>query len=88
MKTYYKTFLSICSYTTSPDAYAMNNTQIAADLVALIKSFMKSIPKFRKVPLYIFSESYGGKMTAGFAQALHAAVEAGLSGGLFLHAGR
>ena len=68
-----------CSYTTSPDAYAQNNAQIATDLVVMMKSFMKSVPEFQKIPLYIFSESYGGKMTAGFSQALHAAISAGLS---------
>ncbi len=47
-----------------------------------MKSFMKAVPEFQKIPLYIFSESYGGKMTAGFAQALHVAIKGGLLGGL------
>ncbi len=63
------------SYVDNNSAYATNNSQIAADLVTLMKAFYKTLPDFREVPLYIFSESYGGKMTAGFAQALYKAIQ-------------
>ena len=64
------------SYATSKSAFSTNNDQIAKDLVTVMKAFYKTIPDFEKVPLYIFSESYGGKMTAGFARALNNAVKA------------
>ncbi|XP_038068663.1 retinoid-inducible serine carboxypeptidase-like [Patiria miniata] len=65
------------SYTTSPDAFATNNSQIADDLVTTLTAFYKDHPEFQGNPLYIFSESYGGKMTVGFGQALLKAIKAG-----------
>lgn len=50
---------------------AQNNQQISADLVKLYIGFLEQNPKFRGVPLYIFCESYGGKMTAEFAYELY-----------------
>lgn len=47
--------------------YATTNQQIAADFVVLLQSFYNVFPEFETVPLYIFSESYGGKMTAEIA---------------------
>ena len=41
-----------------------------------MKAFYKELPDFEKIPLYIFSESYGGKMTAGFSRALNNAAKA------------
>lgn len=65
------------SYVTNKTALATNNTQIADDLVFLIKVFLNKIPEFQTVPIYIFCESYGGKMTAGFAAALYQAIKGG-----------
>uniref|UniRef100_A0A0P4WJ86 Carboxypeptidase n=1 Tax=Scylla olivacea TaxID=85551 RepID=A0A0P4WJ86_SCYOL len=52
-----------------------NNSAIAADLVTFMAGFFKKVPEFESVPLYIFTESYGGKMGARFAQALSKAVQ-------------
>ncbi|RDD47920.1 Retinoid-inducible serine carboxypeptidase [Trichoplax sp. H2] len=62
------------SYVDKPSAYCTNVTQIANDLVTMFKAFLKTIPAFRKIPFYIFCESYGGKMTAAFGVALKKAV--------------
>lgn len=45
--------------------------------MTFIKSFLKEIPVLQSIPLYIIGESYGGKMTASFAVALHEAVKSG-----------
>ncbi|XP_034235037.1 retinoid-inducible serine carboxypeptidase-like [Thrips palmi] len=50
---------------------ARDNQQIAADLVQLYLGFLRENPKFKGVPLYVFCESYGGKMTAEFAYELY-----------------
>ncbi|KAK5649242.1 hypothetical protein RI129_000271 [Pyrocoelia pectoralis] len=47
------------------------NKQIADDLVTCMEGFYNKRPEFRNVPLYITSESYGGKMAAEFALELH-----------------
>ncbi|XP_033631003.1 retinoid-inducible serine carboxypeptidase-like isoform X1 [Asterias rubens] len=65
------------SYVTSDDAYTTNNEQIAEDLITTLTAFYKHLPAFQKNPLYIFSESYGGKMTAGFSLAITKAIIAG-----------
>ncbi|KAH9365429.1 hypothetical protein HPB48_003219 [Haemaphysalis longicornis] len=76
------------SYVTNESAYATNNSQIAADLVTMTSVFLTKMPEFQaifvvsfvslqNVPLYIFSESYGGKMAAEFALALHKAQASG-----------
>ena len=62
------------SYTTSRDAFVRNNTQIAEDLLVCLTSVIKAIPDLKTLPLYIFSESYGGKMTATFARHLNDAI--------------
>ncbi|KAH7950254.1 hypothetical protein HPB49_021564 [Dermacentor silvarum] len=67
------------SYVTNETGFAVNNSQIAADLVTMISVFLAKMPEFQashilyveSVPLYIFSESYGGKMAAEFALALY-----------------
>uniref|UniRef100_A0A023GNA5 Carboxypeptidase n=1 Tax=Amblyomma triste TaxID=251400 RepID=A0A023GNA5_AMBTT len=65
------------SYVSNETAFAANNSQIAADLVAVISFFLTKLPEFQNVPLYIFSESYGGKMAAEFALALYKAHASG-----------
>lgn len=59
------------SYVDHYSQLSTDNQQIAKDLVALTKSFMMQYPQFQKIPLYIFCESYGGKMTAEFALNLY-----------------
>ena len=63
------------SYVTDQGAFARNNSQIAKDLVTLVKEFLKANPEFQQIPLTIFTESYGGKMTVGFALELQAAIK-------------
>lgn len=58
------------SYVDSNDAFTTDNAQIADDLVTFTKGFLDVHPEFKTVPLYIFSESYGGKMAAEYALAL------------------
>ncbi|KAH7942850.1 hypothetical protein HPB52_002027 [Rhipicephalus sanguineus] len=70
------------SFVTNETGFAVNNSQIASDLVAMISVFLAKMPEFQaselyisrlttNVPLYIFSESYGGKMAAEFALQLY-----------------
>ncbi|XP_054724633.1 retinoid-inducible serine carboxypeptidase-like [Uloborus diversus] len=63
------------SYVTNKSALATNNKQIADDLVSTLSSILDTVPEFQKSPLYIFSESYGGKMAVDFALALSKAVK-------------
>lgn len=44
-----------------------NNQEIGEDLVRFLKSFLQNFDEFQTVPLYIFGESYGGKMAVEFA---------------------
>ncbi|XP_069955857.1 retinoid-inducible serine carboxypeptidase isoform X2 [Cherax quadricarinatus] len=62
------------SFVEDPALLASNNTVIANDLVAFMKGFLAKVPEFQTVPLYIFAESYGGKMAAQFAVSLNKAV--------------
>jgi serine carboxypeptidase 1 len=66
------------SYVDDPSLFTTNNTQIAADFVTFLKYL---IPRFNldtsNQPVFIFSESYGGKMTADIATAILAGMDAG-----------
>lgn len=59
------------SWVNSDNLYVTNNTEIANDLVTFSNEFFKKFRALRKTPLYIFSESYGGKMAAEYALNLH-----------------
>ncbi|GBM86529.1 Retinoid-inducible serine carboxypeptidase [Araneus ventricosus] len=63
------------SYVTNKSALARDNKQIAQDLTVALYSILDTVPEFQKTPLYIFSESYGGKMTVDFALALVQAIK-------------
>nr|WBW70140.1 venom protein [Lampona murina] len=63
------------SYVTNKSALATTNKQIALDLVTTLSSVLQTVAEFQKSPLYIFSESYGGKMTVDFAIELSKAVK-------------
>ncbi|XP_049811567.1 retinoid-inducible serine carboxypeptidase-like [Schistocerca nitens] len=65
------------SYVDNYSLYTTTNAEIAADLITFIKAFLEQYPTFQTVPLYIFSESYGGKMAAEFALELYKAIQAG-----------
>ncbi|XP_029164025.1 retinoid-inducible serine carboxypeptidase-like [Nylanderia fulva] len=55
------------SYVNDQTVYTTTNAQIARDLIECIRGFYKQLPRFKFVPTYIISESYGGKMGAEFA---------------------
>lgn len=59
------------SYVDSDAALCKNNTQIANDLVEFLKQFYETLPEFKKVPLYVFGQSYGGKMAVEFVLNLY-----------------
>lgn len=65
------------SYVDDEDAYTTNVQEIADDLLSILKVFLQANSEFSTVPFYIFSESYGGKMTAAFSQVLYKAVKSG-----------
>jgi serine carboxypeptidase 1 len=55
------------SYVNDTKLLAKNNSQITDDLMQLMGGFLQKVPEFQVIPLYIFSESYGGKMAAQFS---------------------
>lgn len=59
------------SYVDEPKYLPTNNTQIAKDLVELMKHFLKQLPEFKSVPIHIFGESYGAKVGVEFAYLLY-----------------
>ncbi|XP_067004537.1 retinoid-inducible serine carboxypeptidase [Anabrus simplex] len=65
------------SYVKSTSLLTKNNKEIATDLVNFTRQFINEYPEFRTTPLYIFSESYGGKMAAEFGLYLQKDIEAG-----------
>lgn len=65
------------SYVENSSQFAKDNNQIARDLVQLMKNFMEKFPKFKKNQIYVFSESYGGKMAVEFAWELHNEFKSG-----------
>jgi serine carboxypeptidase 1 len=58
------------SYVDDYSYLTTDNSQIASDLLELLRGFYNHAPEFKTVPLHIFSESYGGKMAAEFAWVL------------------
>lgn len=54
-----------------------DNKQISDDLLAFMRVFLAKHSEFQNVPLYLFSESYGGKMAAEFALDLHRTIQDG-----------
>lgn len=62
------------SYVDANKYLTKDNKQIAKDLVQLMHGFYERLPEFKKVPLHIFCESYGGKMAAEFAYELYLAI--------------
>jgi serine carboxypeptidase 1 len=62
------------SYVTNQSLIPTDNAGIASDLVELLKGFMSKYPSLETAPFYVFCESYGGKMTTGFAYALREAI--------------
>ncbi|XP_053392637.1 retinoid-inducible serine carboxypeptidase-like isoform X1 [Mercenaria mercenaria] len=66
------------SYVDNKEAYTHDVAGIAADMMVTLHAFfMIKSTQFQEVPFYIFSESYGGKMTAAISQALYQHIQAG-----------
>lgn len=55
------------SYVEGAQFLATDNSQIANDLVELMRGFYMVHPEFQTVALHIFAESYGGKIGVEFA---------------------
>uniref|UniRef100_A0A182IY67 Carboxypeptidase n=1 Tax=Anopheles atroparvus TaxID=41427 RepID=A0A182IY67_ANOAO len=71
------------SYTDDPSLLARNSSTVVDDLLAFVKDFYRTIGHSTStdwegtVPLYIASESYGGRTAVEFAYALEQAARAG-----------
>ncbi|XP_066470998.1 retinoid-inducible serine carboxypeptidase [Tiliqua scincoides] len=65
------------SYVTNSSAYAKDLATLTSDMMVLLKKFFNCKAEFQTIPFYIFSESYGGKMAASIARAVHEAMQAG-----------
>lgn len=65
------------SYVEDESFLATNNTQVARDLVELMRGFYEALPEFKIVPLHIFGQSYGPKMGIEFAYELSKEIELG-----------
>lgn len=55
------------SYTETDLDLCKNNQEIAADLMVMVREFLRQFPKFEKIPTFILAESYGGKYAVEFA---------------------
>lgn len=64
------------SYVDNARHLTVTNGEIAQDFVALLQGFYKEVPELKESDLYIFSESYGGKMTAEIAFAIDKVIVA------------
>jgi len=65
------------SYSVNPQGFSTSDDEIAQNLVILLQGFLSKYPIFETMPFWIFSESYGGKMTANFGVSLHNAIQNG-----------
>jgi serine carboxypeptidase 1 len=65
------------SYADNTQQLATTNRQIADDFLVLLQGFYEAVPALKSTPLYIFCESYGGKMTAEIALVLDQAIKDG-----------
>ncbi|KAI8422471.1 hypothetical protein MSG28_006296 [Choristoneura fumiferana] len=64
------------SYVDDWSYYTTTNDQIAVDFVNLMRGFYESHPEFEGVPLYIYGQSYGGKMAVDMGLRMHEAEQA------------
>lgn len=64
------------SYVDNYKFLSKTNQQVSRDLIELLRGFYEAQPEFINVPLYIFGESYGGKMGVEFARDLYNEIKA------------
>jgi serine carboxypeptidase 1 len=62
---------------TKNNAFPTTDLQIANGLVNFLRGFLAQRPQYVAAPLWVFSESYGGKMAAMFGMQLQKAILAG-----------
>ncbi|CAG9113528.1 unnamed protein product [Plutella xylostella] len=65
------------SYVDDLSYLTTDNKQIGDDFVAFMRGFYLKHPEFESVPLYIFGQSYGGKMAVDMALKMKEAEDAG-----------
>ncbi len=65
------------SYVDNSTLLTKNNVEIVADLMTWLHALLQKHPHLTRAPMYIFCESYGGKMGLGLAQAILQAQQAG-----------
>ncbi|XP_050674161.1 retinoid-inducible serine carboxypeptidase-like isoform X1 [Leptidea sinapis] len=65
------------SYVDDPQYLTTTNDEIALDFVELMRGFYRNHPEFEGVPLYIYGQSYGGKMAVDMGIRMREAEEAG-----------
>lgn len=65
------------SYVDHKKFLSKTNQQVSRDLIELLRGFYEAQPEFKTVPLYIFGESYGGKMGIEFARDLYNEIKDG-----------
>ncbi|KAI4469098.1 serine protease family s10 serine carboxypeptidase [Holotrichia oblita] len=67
------------SYFSEKNATLLTSTEdIGGDLVTFLRKFLQNRKEFATTPLYIFGESYGGKMAAEFAYQLEKEIRNGI----------
>ena len=59
------------------DSLTTNVSQISSDLLTAHQALTQKYPFMKTLPYWIFSESYGGKMTAAFGVVLFEAISSG-----------
>ncbi|XP_076266199.1 retinoid-inducible serine carboxypeptidase-like [Rhynchophorus ferrugineus] len=57
--------------------FAKNNTAIAQNFLVFLQGFLNENSEFQKVPIYIFGQSYGGKMAVDIAWLINQESKAG-----------
>ena len=65
------------SYVEDKSLVVKTDEEAATDLTTLLKKLFNGNEKLQKSPLYIFSESYGGKFAVTLAVSALKAIEAG-----------
>ncbi|EAL61486.1 peptidase S10 family protein [Dictyostelium discoideum AX4] len=55
------------SYVVDSDGYSTTETEISENLYSFLTQFLSKYPKYSKLPLYIFGESYAGHYVPSFS---------------------